>query len=816
MKKILLYIILLISIGQLSAQPGKKTAEKPPATEPDLNKLLEEAMNNEKMSEEEKEEMRKNMKNLKPVLEEHNKKTADYPEFNTNKELIPRKDPNRIIAMAKKALAKTEIAGYANGLYSKMMAKINPEEMALVKKVIAQNPKAADIGSAALFAMLQGHPEAAMALAIKAVVSDPLNPNWQNNMAALLTGYGYPEQAMPVLKKLQTEFPGNSTVLNNIGQAWMKLGEADSASRFFKAALALNPNHTEAKKGEGLIEELKGDPVKAIKRYAEEMENTATTFTDRLLKNSKGNKYTNVLDFDKIIKNIAVFEYYPENWIKIPLLTPDVNSYSENLPLQKAYMRMIDSLVKDAHSMADEAGKDLNNISPVDEEKYATELMKEAMKGLNMMSKPASIVVGLLTQASLKWSKKYADEVILLETKISYYKDIYKQATKGLKGTECKKYDIAANNLMESVNPMVYKFYLEKAEEYRQWLNAMLTWSWYATGNIKNITLTQCIQSVEFLAQLYEQAIRWQIVRNSSCNPSPEPEEKEVEKVPIPNFTCPVVVSIPAGKEWIELISSSKNFDDNLFNIKANHQQAVPNQTVAYGIDENEVAEPGMEPYSSYSEGSITPVTSGPSYNAGRELFQLMSKYQDNLSIYFKMPASSVPGGNPLEAATNSIRQEMTEIIEAEWKLEEAKKEFWQTWEEMRKKRIEEAKAQQARTNEKSLENLKNFLKMKMEWAKKDFERELENWKKDLERRSRNSETARELLKKMMSANCNTVKDKRQISREKLLKAIDEMEADPEMNKLSLEKIRHAGLQPSLSCGLQPPGTFILSKELFK
>ncbi|MBK8748857.1 MAG: hypothetical protein IPM04_13635 [Saprospiraceae bacterium] len=64
-------------------------------------------------------------------------------------------------------MTKTEVAGYVNGLYNKLMVKGDAAEIAIVKKIIAQTPKANDIGSAAVLAMLQGHPQAALALSNK-------------------------------------------------------------------------------------------------------------------------------------------------------------------------------------------------------------------------------------------------------------------------------------------------------------------------------------------------------------------------------------------------------------------------------------------------------------------------------------------------------------------------------------------------------------------------------------------------------------------------------------------------------------------------
>ncbi|MBK9463479.1 MAG: hypothetical protein IPN56_01500 [Chitinophagaceae bacterium] len=68
MKKYLLMALLFGTIT-VAAQPNKKPAQKPTTSQPDMNKLLEEAMKNEGMSKEEQEEMKKLMKDVMPALE---------------------------------------------------------------------------------------------------------------------------------------------------------------------------------------------------------------------------------------------------------------------------------------------------------------------------------------------------------------------------------------------------------------------------------------------------------------------------------------------------------------------------------------------------------------------------------------------------------------------------------------------------------------------------------------------------------------------------------------------------------------------------
>ena len=56
----------------------------------------------------------------------------------------------------------------------------------------------------------------------KACLADQ-DPDNLNNYAAFLEMAGRPDLAIPILNRLNKEYPNHSTVLNNIGQAWLLL-----------------------------------------------------------------------------------------------------------------------------------------------------------------------------------------------------------------------------------------------------------------------------------------------------------------------------------------------------------------------------------------------------------------------------------------------------------------------------------------------------------------------------------------------------------------------------------------------------------------
>lgn len=79
---------------------------------------------------------------------------------------------------------------------------------------------------------MMGKVEFALYIMGKACIDDPSNTDNRNNYAAMLSMCGAPQLAIPLLNSLNQRFPKNSTVLNNIGQAWFGLGDIDKANAY--------------------------------------------------------------------------------------------------------------------------------------------------------------------------------------------------------------------------------------------------------------------------------------------------------------------------------------------------------------------------------------------------------------------------------------------------------------------------------------------------------------------------------------------------------------------------------------------------------
>lgn len=599
------YIFLLVALfvaAHASAQVKPKTTTQPKKT--DAEKMMEEMMKDSGMSDEEKEMMKDIMKGMSP---DKTTPSAAPVDFTDNKSLIPVKDAARIRSINLRTLSDNEIATQANSMYTKLMAKAPAADRSLINTTLTKAKTAGALRSASVLALLQGQNIASVALAMKAVAAEPGNINNQNNLAAVLTQSGYPEKALPILYKLQQHLPANSTVLNNTALAWMQLGEADSAWVYATAAWRLNPENPETNISKGVAEESKGNKTGAEQYYERAHTLSPNDFTEKLLKNNNGKYKYDMNDFNKLKKMITIYEYFPYNWIDIPILSNSVERYREDEALKVAYLDMITLLNDTIDNLKMMATQELDALTDADENTYVKEMMSDFMKGISFMSKPASLIMITLEKIHWKWFEQYRKEQEDLRKFMErHYKDV--EAVVKRKDSKCPDWDQAHSRYLRAVNPAIRQFHRMKIEEYRQIANAMCTWVWYIAGNPKNIMLNKCLDIAQTLLQLYSNAISDLQTHFKHCVNQPE-ISKTVKGPQLPQFECPIVVSMPVGMSQIKMMAGTNSLDNNIYGIGKKTGTSMPNATVGFGIDEKSIPEPGKDgtPMMKTTENSVAP-----------------------------------------------------------------------------------------------------------------------------------------------------------------------------------------------------------------
>ncbi len=128
-----------------------------------------------------------------------------------------------------------------------------------------------EIQAAAVGGWYEENPQSALLLNMKAVTKEPGDIQGWNNLAALLNLTGLEERSIPILQYCLQELPNNAMLLNNMGQAFMGLGDMSKAKEYFKQCLGIDDLHPEANRSMALISLFGKDMAGALKYLEKEM-----------------------------------------------------------------------------------------------------------------------------------------------------------------------------------------------------------------------------------------------------------------------------------------------------------------------------------------------------------------------------------------------------------------------------------------------------------------------------------------------------------------------------------------------------------------
>jgi len=288
---IFLAAILLANLCGWS-QPAKKPKEKPP-TQNEMESLMKEAQ--------------KMMDGMSP----QNKKTMDsmgikMPSFNnipksSDKELanayadegvvIPRKNTQLIATIPTGRFSAIELLNYVKKINTDIASIIKPGSKQMADQVIEAFKKdkyaAALSASAANGMWMAGYKEAGVYLMGKVIEMQPNAHNY-NNYAAYLTMMGAAHKAIPLLNTLNSIHRKNSTILNNLAQAWLQLGDEDKATKYLDTTIMIYACHPQANFTKCLMLESKGRIAEAIAALKQSMKHSVTKAKTNKLRQLEG------------------------------------------------------------------------------------------------------------------------------------------------------------------------------------------------------------------------------------------------------------------------------------------------------------------------------------------------------------------------------------------------------------------------------------------------------------------------------------------------------------------------------------------------
>lgn len=272
MQKILFSV--LFSCSTILAIAQSKPAAKPLPTDP--TKLTQEDMKRiAAMSPEEKAAWKTTM--LKAAEDKLKKSakaaniTIDETVLPTSQLVAPVKDLKRLAALPSAPPTRQQLLAETAKMEAALKTAVAPQAVQQVETFSASKA-VKEIQNAAVGGWYDSKPESALLLGMKAVQKDPSNVLGWNNLAALMNMSGLEHQAIPILQRLLADLPANSMLLNNMGQAFLGLGDLGKAKQFFDKCLSIDDMHPEANHSMALLHIYDDQYEKAVEYLAKEME----------------------------------------------------------------------------------------------------------------------------------------------------------------------------------------------------------------------------------------------------------------------------------------------------------------------------------------------------------------------------------------------------------------------------------------------------------------------------------------------------------------------------------------------------------------
>ena len=235
---------------------------------------------------------------------------------------------------------KAELVSYLHNLNVKLTEILHSDYGTDIKNIPIHSAAEGSETSIALW--LNNQQKESALLVLKATEIDPDNSTALNTAGGILTNAGLGVNAIPILQYILVKDPGNNTILNNIGQAYLSLGDIKTAENYLLQCVKDSKYHPDANLGLGYINLARGNKAGALKYAENSLQGAfsiqAYNLVDKLKPDAK------LMDY--IRHRYKQPEYF--NFDKYPLL-PQCRD-AKNTPILKpqyaAYKEMINGIKK--------------------------------------------------------------------------------------------------------------------------------------------------------------------------------------------------------------------------------------------------------------------------------------------------------------------------------------------------------------------------------------------------------------------------------------------------------------------------------------
>lgn len=483
--KIVFSLLLLMVTGSIYSQQKSKPKEKAPtqkeleASRKKAQSMMDEMM--KEMSDEDRKMMDSlgikmpDLKNLK-TPKVTNQQLADA--WEDENRLTPKRDDARIASIPKVAAAR--FPAYLAAVQKKVSAQLDSKTVTEGNKVYSQIQSIAkskqQAGNMAAAFWVSGQPELTLYLLSRICAEDAAQSDNLSNYAAVLSMLGGEHLAIPLLHNLQVKFRGNSTILNNLGQAWFGLGDLTKAQQYLDSAIAIYPFHPQANLTKAAIEESKGNTTKAIDCLKKSISHAYSKEKEEKLA-KLGHKLTRTdlrIPFKRSADPLGLEKTHRPDY---PTSIAQINAL---LPLWQQFNRDCDEKTEKIH-------QEIRKVTA----KYEESVSAKATKAISMIENGGLPFISLplyMRKASLNLQERetfYGQKMKKESERYMQMKndedEIRKKYLRAVPEDNCAAHRDAINALLKALNERKKKYDEEALDLYRHYCNDMAYWSQYTS-----------------------------------------------------------------------------------------------------------------------------------------------------------------------------------------------------------------------------------------------------------------------------------------------------------------------------------------------
>lgn len=508
MKIYISYIILFLVVSQsIIAQPKPKQKEKEKApTQKEMEELMKEAQKAMEEMDPEDKRMMDSLGIKMPSFKEVPKvgDAALKKAYDDEMRLVPLKDNARIASIYKFPITESNVATYLSSTNVSVVSKLDGAKKSQAEQAWQQAKtsyhSSQALGNAAVSFFMIGYPDIALYMMGKASLEDPFNTDNLNNYASMLSMCGGEQMAIPLLNSLNKKFPKNSTILNNLGQAWFGLGDIDKATKYLDTVIRMYRYHPQANQTQSKIDESKGQSSEAVEHMLNSIKHAYTKEKeDRLRK--LGHKL-NSKDIDWPFKKKADPLAFAS--FKRP---PYPKNVDECISLEKIWDQFIEDIEKEGNRLGRQLKMAEETFQKLQQQRMQENIsIVRASINAGAPQGELTVVPFFTAKAALKLNEIYSDktgslafrmnevlkklashEIIMVPNFQAYDRNIeildsldLEQTGEGLPNKDfCPKKKAVANELLLSYNPPKEQLYNEYLRLFRERMDEEMNYLQY-------------------------------------------------------------------------------------------------------------------------------------------------------------------------------------------------------------------------------------------------------------------------------------------------------------------------------------------------